>query len=489
MTEQPRREPPASTPAQPRTAPLVGRAIDAAASRIVADPNPGLLRALLHACYDLVWLVALLLSAPWFAARSAFRPGFRRMVTERLGLALPRLDARRRVLIHGVSVGEVKGAAPLVRALAEQDPELDIVICSTTATGLEVARQTFPGRVIVRFPIDFSWCVRRFLRAIGPSTVILIELEIWPNFLRECNRFGAPVAVVNGRITQRSYDRYRWFRKTLPQFNRISLFCVQLEEYAERFRQLGGASERVIVTGNMKADGLLRVPSAAQRAKVEELRRLLAIDPERPTIVAGSTHAPEEGWFVQCCGEAAPQARLIVVPRHPPRAGEVERELANLGAAPQLLTQLRRGDAAPDPSRPALVDTIGELEAIYALADVVFVGGSLIPHGGQNMLEPAAQRCAVVYGPHVHNFRQEAALLESLGAARRVADLRELAATLGEFAADPQLRERMANAAGEAVERQKGATQLTLSALVDRCWPAEESDARPAPAGRGAERR
>jgi 3-deoxy-D-manno-octulosonic-acid transferase len=447
------------------------RPVERGGERIVADPNPGLLRALLHGAYDLLWLTALLVLSPWFLGRALVDPRYRRMARERLALELPRLDARRRVLIHGVSVGEVKGAAPLVRALAEHDPELEIVICTTTATGLEVARQTFPQLAIVRFPIDLSWCVRRFLRAVAPHTVVLIELEIWPNFLRECNRLGATVAVVNGRITAQSYDRYHWFRQTLPQFNRITLFCVQMEEYAERFRRLGGASERVLVTGNMKADGLLREPSAENLAKVEQLRRLLAIAPERPTLVAGSTHQPEEAWFVETCRSAVPNARLVVVPRHPPRAADVQRELAALGAKPQLLTELRRGAEAPDPSRPALVDTIGELEAIYALADIVFVGGSLIPHGGQNMLEPAAQRCAVVYGPHVDNFRQEAALLESAGAARRVADRAELARCLAELAGDAPRREHMAQAGAAAVQRQKGATRLTLRALVDRCLP------------------
>ncbi len=446
-------------------------AFERSAPPIVRDPNPGLLRGLLHGAYDLVWLAALLLLAPWFAVRAAFDARFRRLARERLALDTPALPARRRVLIHGVSVGEVKGAAPLVRALEEHDPELDIVICTTTATGLEVARQTFPTRTIVRFPIDLSWCVRRFLRAISPSTVVLIELEIWPNFLRECNRLGAPVAVVNGRITSQSFDRYHWFRQTLPQFNRISLFCVQLEEYAERFRRLGGAAERVLVTGNMKADGLLREPTPAHRAKVEELRSLLSIDASRPTLVAGSTHDPEEAWFTQACRESAPEARLIVVPRHPPRAGDVQRALTGLGAPPQLLTELRRTRAAADPARPTVVDTIGELEAIYSLADVVFVGGSLIPHGGQNMLEPAAQSCAVLYGPHVDNFRQEAALLESEGAALRVEGREELAQALGALSRDTGRRERMAHAGAAAVQRQKGATALTLSALADRCLP------------------
>src|SRR5688500_16973054 len=172
------------------------------------------------------------------------------MAGERLTVGLPRLrgGARPRVLVHGVSVGEVKGAAPLVRALEQRFPGVDVVVSASTDTGVEIARRTFPGHVVVRFPLDPSWWVTRFLRRLDPVAVVLIELEIWPNFLRHCNRRGLPIAVANGRITDRSFLRYDVFKSALPQFNRISFYGVQLEEYAERFRRLGGAPERVVVT-------------------------------------------------------------------------------------------------------------------------------------------------------------------------------------------------------------------------------------------------
>jgi 3-deoxy-D-manno-octulosonic-acid transferase len=443
---------------------------ESAPAPITRDPNPGLLRALLHASYDVLWIVAIALLSPWFVVRALFDRTFRRMAVERLALSLPQpVRTRRRILIHGVSVGEVKGAAPLVHALRASEPELEIVVSSTTETGLEVARQLFPDTTIARFPIDLSPCVARFLRRIDPMAVVLIELEIWPNFLRQCNRAGMPVAVVNGRITAASFDRYRWFRRALPQFNRISLFCVQLEEYAQRFRDLGGQSARVLVTGNMKADGLLRETSPELQRKVAELRALLGPRAEQLVVVAGSTHDPEEQYFARACGSALPNARMVIVPRHPTRAVEVVRGLEALGASPQLLTTLRRGEAQPDPARPAVVDTIGELEAVYGLADLVFVGGSLVEHGGQNMLEPAAQGRPVVYGPHVDNFRQEAALLETAGAALRVRDGEELARTLARLGDDSVLRASMGEAGRRAVAVQKGATRLTLQALRDRC--------------------
>lgn len=433
---------------------------------IVRDPNPGLLRALLHAAYDGIWILASIVSAPWWIARSIVDPAFREMVRDRLTLGpIPGRSDRQRVLIHGVSVGEVKGAGPLVRQLAERHPELEVVISTTTATGLEVARKQYPDCSVVRFPLDFSFVASRFLRRIRPIAVVLIELEIWPNFLRECNRSGIPVAVVNGRITPQSFGQYRLFRRTLPQFNRISLFCVQLEEYAERFRQLGGSPERVLVTGNMKADGL---PAGASDDVPEELARLLGGRPGQPVLVAGSTHDPEERMVTEAWSRGAPGTRLVLVPRHPQRAAEIVRDLQALGFPPQLLSALRAGEPA-DPDRPAIVDTIGELEAVYALAEVVFVGGSLVPHGGQNVLEPAAKGRPVLHGPHVHNFRQEVHLLAQSGASLSVEDTAALAAALEALFADPPRRARMAAAGREAVESSRGATALTLDALQARC--------------------
>jgi len=441
---------------------------EGAVAPIRSDPNPGVLRSVLHWGYDAAWCGAAVVGLPWLAWRSLRDRGFARMVLERLGVGLPELGgpgADRRILVHGVSVGEIKGALPLVRALEAAHPEYEIVVSATTNTGIQVAHSLFPERQVVRFPADLSGLVGRFLRRIRPACIVLLELEIWPNFLRAANRSGIPVAVVNGRITDRSHGRYRLFRRTMPQFNRISLFCVQVEEYAARFRSLAIDPARVVLTGNIKADGLRvgRVDAG------DELRRLLGARDGRPVLVAGSTHHPEERHVVQAWREGAPEARLVVVPRHPERCPELVRSLAGMGARPQLLTVLRRGGEPPDPDRPVLVDTIGELERVYGLADVVFVGGSLIPHGGQNMLEPAAQGLPVVFGPHVENFAQEAVLLLGAGAAVQLAGPAELAGAVRRLFADPALREGMSRAGRDAVETHKGATELTLRALDATC--------------------
>jgi len=448
----------------------VSQARDPLPPPILQDPNPGLVRWILHAFYDCVWLVVIALTSPWWAWRSLTDREFRSMARARLAIGVrgrPR-SGRRCVLVHGVSVGEVKGAQALVKLLERERPDLDIVICTTTANGLRVAHQTYPKHTVVRFPLDVSFVVKRFLSRIDPVCVVLVELEIWPNFLRCANRSGVPVAVVNGRITDKSFASYELFKDLLPQFNRITLFCVQDAEYAQRFERLSARRERILVTGNIKVDGLKtgRIdPPAA-------LVRLLGARAGQRVIVAGSTHEPEERFLVEAWRSYAPSDRLVLVPRHPERAEGLVRTLSEVGPKPQRLTELRSG-VAPDPTRPCLADTIGELEAIYSLADLVFVGGSLIPHGGQNMLEPAALERAVFYGPYVQNFTSEAALLERAGAACRIGGLAELGTTLANLLADPTARATMGQAGRAAVEAQRGATLLTLAALRERALAAQ----------------
>jgi len=448
---------------------------------IRSDPNPGLFRRVLHVVYDTLWILAALVGSPWLLWKSCTLPGFWRMVRERLGAglgALPAPDpARPRVLVHGVSVGEIKAAVSIVRALEESRPDLEVVLCATTDTGMQLAHDLFPEHVCVRFPVDLAPVVRRFLRLVRPSCVVLVELEIWPNFLRRSNRSGVPVAVVNGRITNKSFGQYRLFRHSLPQFNRISLFCVQAEEYAQRFRGLYVPSERIVITGNIKVDGL----PLGRIQPSDELSRLLGGAPGQEVLVAGSTHGEEDVWMTRAWAQAASQMRLVLVPRHPRRAAELVQRLTELGHPPQLYTELLAGEV-PDPARPAIVDTIGQLEQVYGLARIVYVGGSLVPHGGQNVLEPAAQGLPVVTGPHLWNFAQEAALLGSAGGLIQVEQPEELAETFAELLAQPERCEGMGERSQQVVRAQVGATSMTLAALERSCLPAA-SQARDCPQG------
>ncbi|MFT7667718.1 MAG: 3-deoxy-D-manno-octulosonic-acid transferase [Planctomycetota bacterium] len=436
---------------------------------IFEDPNPGILRFCLHAFYGAAWTIGLLLSSVWWVSRSFYDAGFREMVLGRLGFGLPKPPLpgeRQRVLIHGVSVGEVKAAQFLVQVFEKERPDLEVVISTVTNTGFKIGSEIYPGRKIVRLPVEPALIVKRFLRQVRPVAVILIELEIWPNFLRAANELGIPVAVVNGRITQSSYDSYRHFRNLLPQFNRISLYCVQMAEYGKRFALLSGGEERILVTGNVKWDSL----GAGRVDPGDELRELLGGAPDQIVVTAGSTHADEELQFVKAWRDSFSETRLILVPRHPPRAAEVLSDLASVGIRGQRLRDLRAGET-PDPKRPVIVDTIGELERVYGLSDLVFIGGTLIPHGGQNMLEPASQGIPVIYGPHIENFSVEAGLLEEVGAARRLTGAEQIGPCVRNLVGDPDLRKLMAAAGLGVVKRETGATQRTFAALKERCLP------------------
>ncbi|MEL6430439.1 MAG: glycosyltransferase N-terminal domain-containing protein [Planctomycetota bacterium] len=442
---------------------------------ITSPPAVGARQRALQVLYDAaigtLWFVLL----PGFLLAGIFQ---RRLARKALSLSTVGLEAlgppdpaRPRVLVHGVSVGEIKAAESIVAALRE---DYDVVVSAFSDTGLEMARQLYDGVPIVRYPFDFRPLVRRFWSRVQPDSVLLMELEAWPCFLREANRRGAPVAVVSGRITEGSFRRYKMFG-SLPEFGRISLFAAQDDAYAGRFRHLARGDARVVVTGNVKPDGMRVRESSLTDAAFHDLSRDAGLGGTSPTerlvFVAGSTHEDEELRFVRAARRVDPAARLIVVPRHPERSPSVQAALAAElpeDAAPELLSEVRERGTPGDVHRPLIVDRIGVLERLYGLADVVFIGGSLVPHGGQNMMEPAAQGRPVLYGPHVDNFLVETRALEAAGAARRVADDAELERALGELARDPALRGEMGRRARAEVDGQRGATAATLRALEQR---------------------
>jgi 3-deoxy-D-manno-octulosonic-acid transferase len=440
---------------------------------IRSDPRAGFVVAGCYALYDALWILAIVVASPWWLWRMSAGPAFRRTLLSRSGVLAPSLHPahdRQRILIHGVSVGETKCAEVLVRALERAHPELEIVISATTATGAAMARKLHPHLTVVRFPFDISFVVKRFLSRVDPAFVVLVELEVWPSFLRASNRRGVPVAVVNGRITERSRARHARLAKIAPQFDRLSLICAQDEDHARRFAALGVAEERVLVTGNLKYDALKTEPLVCSNA----LRGLLGPRAGQLVVVAGSTHAPEESIVAGAWRERARDARLILVPRHVERAAEIVRELdarADASGRAQLLSRLRAGEV-PDPARPVVVDSIGELEEIYALADVVFVGGSLMSRGGQNVLEPAAQGKPVIHGPHLQNFAREAALLADAGASEQVLDAERLGCVFATLLANPAERSRRGEAGRAAVLAVKGATARTLEGLARPCFGA-----------------
>lgn len=389
---------------------------------------------------DLCYLVFFTLSSPWWARKA--RGGWR----ERFGGIDPLpAPARRRVLLHAVSVGEVNTLRRLAPMLAR---EFDVVVSSTTDTGLARARELFgalEAATVVRYPLDFSWSVRKFLEAVRPDAVVLTELELWPNFLRACRTRGIPVAVVNGRLSERSFRTYRLARPLIGwMFRQLASVGAQDEAYAQRFRRMGAPPERVRVTGSMKWDSV----EVADRVEgADELARSLGVDRERPLIVAGST-APDEHTLLH---EATPPGvQLLCAPRRPEWFDGAERDL------PGCARRTRPG-AAPTSDR-FLLDTIGELRAAYALADVVVVGRSFGSLFGSDPMEPAALGKPVLIGPAAQDFRSAVETL--LAAGGIVVTSRErLSDDIRRLLANSSQRAELGKAARACVAACRGATE------------------------------
>jgi 3-deoxy-D-manno-octulosonic-acid transferase len=366
---------------------------------------------------------------------------------------------------HGVSVGEIHLLRPVVAGFRERHPDWDCAISTTTDTGFDEASKQFPDLPVFYWPFDFSWAVRRALRRINPAVVVLAEGEIWPNFLIAAKARGIPVAVINGRTSPRSFRRYVRLRPIVrPLLRQIELFAVQTEDYARCFRALGVAPERVHVTGSVKYDG---VALDRRNRRTQELRKLLRVDENDLVWIAGSTQAPEEEIALKLFFRLRAQhanLRLFLVPRQKERFEEVAALLRRSGHG--FVRRSELSTPVADQRAVVLVDTIGELGALWGLADIALVGGSLDGRrGGQNMIEPAGYGAAVVFGPHVWNFRETAARLVAAGAAIQVQDARGLEQAVERLLNDPPSRQRLGRAAQQLVRSQQGATERTLDCL------------------------
>ncbi|HEV8227937.1 MAG TPA: 3-deoxy-D-manno-octulosonic acid transferase [Methylomirabilota bacterium] len=401
---------------------------------------------------------------PVFLVRRLRRSGYERSLAERFGRYGDELPAEPRCWIHAVSVGEAATAVPLVEAIGRRWPELAVVMTTVTPTGARVVADRLDGKVTHRyFPFDLPGPVRRALGAVKPRFFIGMETELWPNFLRALERRGVPAMIANGRISDRSFRRYHRVRfLTARMLRDISVFAMQSQEDARRIIALGALPERVVVTGNLKTD--LAPPEAGGEAVWQ---RLLGIAEDDLVWIAGSTHRGEEAAVLEAFKGLRvrfPTLALLLAPRHPERAPEVERLAADAG-----LSTIRRSELPRDRGRHAVVilDTVGELAQIYRVGTVVFVGGSLVPTGGHNMLEPALLRKPVLFGPHTSNFRESAELLLRAEGAVLVAEVSQLEARVGELLSDGDRRRRMGEAALHAIVSRQGAVQQTIE-LVER---------------------
>jgi 3-deoxy-D-manno-octulosonic-acid transferase len=392
---------------------------------------------------------------------------------QRLGF-IKRLDNHDGPLLwlHCVSVGETQAALPLLRAIRKDFPHYRIVASTTTVTGQELAREIFKdvAEQVFFFPIDWSWTVKRTLRAIDPAAVVLMETELWPVFLRECHRRRIPAVIVNGRISEKSFRRYRLIRNFVAKVvNCLDLAIMQTEADANRMRSLGLEESRVLVSGNMKFDAGITGEQDSLPAQLVSRFGLAKTE----TILAASTHDPEERLIVEVFRHLLKQhsgLRLIIAPRHPERFAEV----ASLLNASSIPWRSRTATATPDDEncRIILLDTIGELRRVLPLSRIVFVGGSIAPVGGHNVLEPAAVAAAIVTGPHTVNFQEIVATFLEARALIQLADLPEreivhqLTATIAELLSNREQQTAMGERAQTLVEENRGATARTVKALA-----------------------
>lgn len=395
----------------------------------------------------------------WWRGRRA--PGLRQDWWHRLGYA-PRLDGRV-VWVHAVSVGETIAAGPVVRRLLERDDGTTVLMTATTDTGMAQARRMFGDQVRYAYaPYDTPGAVRRFLARVRPAVLVILETEIWPNMILQCRQRQVPVLLINARLSERSARGYeRVGRLAKPVLQSIDWVAAQAEADAERFRRIGVPPGRVSVTGTIKFD--VDIPEAVRHA-AQDLKAQIG---QRPVWIGGSTHAGEDGQLLFAHEQLLaqhPDALLILVPRHPDRFETVATKVAAHG-----LSLARRSLAQPPVTAQVyLGDTMGELMALYGASDVAFVGGSLVPRGGHNPLEPAAWGVPVLSGPHVFNFETVYHTLEAGGGVRVVSDADALAGVLLDWFGHRKVREQVGQHARQVVDHNRGALAQVVKGIVGR---------------------
>lgn len=425
--------------------------------------------------FDFLFALTLILIAPLVLLKMIVTGKYRRGLGQRLGWIKFRADDRPVIWVHGVSVGELQAAKGLVESLRQAYPNHRLVITHTTRTGETVAKQLYPDLDRFYFPLDFSFVVRRVLKRVAPKLIVLIELELWPNFLVAAHAKKIPVLLANGRISQCSFEGYGKVSFALkPAFRAISKAAVQDDEYAARlaglYQKMGLDDASISVAGNLKFDS---VPFGLDQAARVRYRELFGFADDELVLVCGSTHPGEHEELVKLyknLRDSGLRMRMVVVPRHPERWNSVRSiwrtesvplvDRSSLGSGRMMAVD--DGQSAPP---CVLLDTMGELTSLYNAADMVFVGGSLIAHGGQNMAEPAGLARAVLFGPNTQNFKSTVRDLLEARAAIRVENWAELEKALTELAQDEPRRQAMGERAQRVVEAGKGAVDRHMKLI------------------------
>ena len=417
--------------------------------------------------YSVALAVGMLLSLPYWLFQMVRHGKYRKGLAERLGRLPSRLQLPREhepvIWVHAVSVGEVLAVAGLVEELRRRAPQYRIFISTTTDTGQSLASKRFGEQNVFYFPMDFAFAIRPYLKALRPRMVVIAETEFWPNFIPLAHASGARIAIVNARISDRSWPRYQRFRGLIRRLlAHVDLFLAQTPEDGARLQDIGATPECVRVTGNLKYD----IPPPVPPAIVATVRKAIAEAGAGPVLVCGSTVDGEEPLLLKAFENLLvqhPRAVMILAPRHPER----------FPAAAALLEHMsirfhRRSVWRGEPLNGSvlLLDTIGELAALYAIADIAFVGGSLVPRGGHNIIEPAQHGVATVVGNHTENFRDIVSLFQRRNAVRIVGPA-ELPLVLLELLANDAERRALGQRAAETMRSQTGATARTADALIE----------------------
>jgi 3-deoxy-D-manno-octulosonic-acid transferase len=417
--------------------------------------------------YSSLLLAALVLGAPYWLVRMASSGRYRAGLRGRLGVVpegLRTAVAGRDVIwVHAVSVGEVLAATQLVRELKAALPEWVVAVSTTTETGQRLATERLTGSPVFYLPLDFAFAVRRYLRVLRPRMLMLMESEFWPRLIEECAKGGVPVVVANARVSDRSFPRYMRLRRLWrPFLEMISLFLAQSQETAERLVKIGAPPERIRVTGNLKYD----VRAGSDSALTEMLRERLPAGAK--VLVCGSTLEGEEQLLLEAWPAvlaAEPAAVMVLAPRHPDRFVTVATTVAGSGFASMRASDFRQRPGAVAMGSVFLLDTIGDLASIYGLATAAFVGGSLVPKGGHNPLEPAQFGVPVVIGPSFENFREVVEGMRA-GDAIRIVSPEMIAVMLVAMLRDTENARALGERGRRVFEAQTGATARTVQALT-----------------------
>ena len=426
----------------------------------------------MYLAYSLLLSLGLLVLIPVFLFKTLAHGKYVAGLRQRLG-SVPATGGKPVIWLHCVSVGETQAARPLAQRLKEQFPHHALVVSTVTLTGQTLAQNVFrtTAESVFYFPFDWRWSVRRALKAINPVAVVIMETELWPNFLRECKAREIPVALVNGRISRQSYRRYAWIKFFLGRvLSSLSIAVMQSDADAQRLQDLGMPSEKLFTAGNLKFDAEAGKDLADKTA---ELAERFGLQTSVPLLLAASTHAPEEEIILESLKQLRTKqpVRLMIAPRHPERFNEVASLIQNSG-----LSWARRTND-PEPSDPEaaviLLDTIGELPATYSLATVVFVGGSIVDRGGHNVLEPAVTGSAVVTGAHTHNFHAIVSLMSEAGALVQLPPARDpsngvpqIAKAFAELLASPEMRAELGRRAKKLISENQGAADRTVKLIT-----------------------